>query len=88
MVNKVLDKCPGSGGIRTPVPTLKKCPECGEEVEIWSNELKAKCTQCGATVFREAIPSCIDWCPAAREYLSEEKHNRLRGERQKPSNPS
>ena len=77
----MLDKCPGSGDIRTPVPTLKKCPECGEEVEIWSDELKAKCTQCSATVFREAIPSCIDWCPAARECLGEEKHNRLRGER-------
>ena len=24
------DKCPGSGNIRTPIPSYKECPECGE----------------------------------------------------------
>jgi len=73
----MLDKCPGSGDIRTPVPTCKKCPECGEEVEIWSDELKAKCAKCGTTVFREDVSSCIEWCQAAKECLGEEKYNRL-----------
>ena len=73
MVNEVLDRCPGSGD-RTPVLTLKKCPECREEAGIWSDELKAKCTQCGATVFREATPSCTPWCRATRECLSGEKY--------------
>ena len=67
--------------VNSPVPALKKCPECGEEVEIWSDELKAKCTQCGATVFREAIPSCIDWCASARQCLGEERWQQLMGDR-------
>jgi NADH pyrophosphatase NudC (nudix superfamily) len=73
----MLDRCPGSGNIRTPIPTLKKCPGCGDEVEIWSDELKAKCSKCGTKVFREAVPSCIEWCRAAKECLGEEKYNKL-----------
>jgi NADH pyrophosphatase NudC (nudix superfamily) len=79
VVGKTLDRCPGSGGIRTPIPSLKPCPQCGQEVEIWSDELKARCRNCGATVFKEAVPSCIDWCQAARECLGEEKYNQLKG---------
>ncbi|GAH13090.1 unnamed protein product, partial [marine sediment metagenome] len=52
----MLDKCPGAAKIRTPIPAYKKCPDCGEEVEIWSDELKAKCTKCGAMVFRDDAP--------------------------------
>jgi NADH pyrophosphatase NudC (nudix superfamily) len=77
VANKVLDKCPGSKNIRAPIPTAKICPGCGEEVEIWSDELKARCARCGTTVFREDIPACIDWCKAARECLGKEKYNRL-----------
>lgn len=73
----MLDECPGSKDIRTPVPTAKTCPGCGEEVEIWSDELKTRCARCGATVFREDAPSCIEWCRAARECLGKEKYDRL-----------
>ena len=73
----MLGKCPGSGNIRTPVPSLKKCPECGEEVEIWSDELRVKCTRCGATVLKENVPSCIEWCPSAKACIGGEKYTRL-----------
>ena len=73
----MMDKCPGSGNIRTPIPSLKKCPRCGEEVEIWSDELKVKCIGCGDVVFEENTPSCIEWCQCARECVGEEKYNRL-----------
>jgi DNA-directed RNA polymerase subunit RPC12/RpoP len=73
----VLGKCPGSGNIRTPVPSLKKCPECGEEAEIWSDELRVKCTRCGATVLKENVPSCVEWCPSAKACIGEEKYTRL-----------
>ena len=75
----MLDKCPGAAKIRTPIPAYKKCPDCGEEVEIWSDELKAKCTKCGAMVFREDTPSCIEWCKYAKECIGEEKYNELMG---------
>ena len=73
----MLDKCPGAAKIRTPIPAYKKCPDCGEEVEIWSDELKVKCTKCGATVFKEDTPSCIEWCRYAKECIGEEKYNKL-----------
>ncbi len=80
----MLDKCPGSGNIRTPIPSLKKCPECWEDVEIWSDELRAKCTRCGATVFSENAPSCIEWCQYAKECVGEGKYNRLMEAKAKP----
>lgn len=73
----MLDGCPGSGNVRTPTPSLIACPGCGEEVEMWSDELKAKCSRCNTIVFREDVPSCIEWCKSARECIGEEKYNRL-----------
>jgi DNA-directed RNA polymerase subunit RPC12/RpoP len=70
----MLDKCPGSGNIRIPIPSYKECPECGKEVEIWSDEVRAKCTRCGAAVFRENEPSCIEWCKYAKECIGEGKY--------------
>jgi len=84
VVIKVLDKCPGSRDIITPVPIYKRCPDCGEEVEVWSDELKAKCAECGTTVFREAVPSCIEWCQAAKECLGEERYNQIMEARKRP----
>lgn len=75
----MFSQCPGSSNIRTPFPSYKKCPQCGEEVEIWSNELKTKCTHCGETVFKENVPSCIEWCQYAEECIGEEKYKQLVG---------
>ncbi|MEK7280819.1 MAG: hypothetical protein AAB037_00500 [Chloroflexota bacterium] len=72
-------ECPGSQTIRQPVPEDYLCPNCGEVVEVWSNELKHNCPKCGTPVFREAAPSCIDWCQYAKECVGEEAFNRLKG---------
>ena len=69
----MLDKCPGAAKIRAPISAYKKCPDCGEEVEIWSDEQKAKCTKCGVLVFREDALSCIEWCRYTKEYIGEGK---------------
>lgn len=29
-----------------PVPEIIACPECGREIEIWSDEDEAKCQSC------------------------------------------
>jgi DNA-directed RNA polymerase subunit RPC12/RpoP len=70
--------CPGSAFIRTPELTIKKCPECGEEVEVFSNDFSVKCEKCGFTVFNDQ-QSCIDWCKYARDCLGDEVYERLRG---------
>lgn len=75
----VFDKsCPGSRTIREPRPEYINCPDCGREVEIWTDELKATCPGCGNKVFRAQQPSCIDWCPYAKECVGPEVYERLR----------
>lgn len=58
-------KCPGSD----VEITLVKCPGCGEEVELFTGDAKAKCTGCGRWVPRE-VASCIEWCPGAEQCFS------------------
>ncbi len=75
----VFDKsCPGSRTIREPRPEYINCPDCGREVEIWTDELKATCPGCGNKVFRAQQASCIDWCPHARKCVGPEVYERLR----------
>ncbi len=73
------NKCPGQLFTNIRVE-LYRCPNCGAEVEIFSDEIKVKCYNCGGNVYRERIPSCIDWCASARQCLGEEKWKELKGE--------
>jgi hemerythrin-like domain-containing protein len=74
-----LDKsCPGSRTIRNPIPESIPCPNCGREVEIWTDELKATCPNCKNKVLRERQASCIDWCPYAKECVGPEVYERLK----------
>lgn len=65
--------CPGSIGFVQPKPESFRCPACGREVEIWSDEAMRECPACGKTVFRTGMQSCLDWCKHARECVGEEK---------------
>jgi hypothetical protein len=47
------------------------CPYCGEEVEIWSDEIKAACPRCGRTLMRDGNMSCLEWCSYGRECVGE-----------------
>ena len=60
-------KCPGRmrRDIRSEV---RKCPQCGRPVEMFSDEEKVRCG-CGNVILREAVPSCIQWCAAAEKCL-------------------
>ncbi len=72
-------QCPGRDFRKLRVG-LYKCPHCGTEVEIFSDEARVKCHKCGQMVYREKMPSCIDWCASARECLGEEKWRQLKGQ--------
>jgi hypothetical protein len=63
-------KCPGTDSRNLKIDTIT-CPACGYQVEVFSDELRNICPRCKATVMREKIPSCIDWCGSARECLGE-----------------
>ena len=64
--------CPGSKLMRQPRPDNFECPTCGEEVEIWSDEIRGACLKCGTTVMRDGTMSCLDWCSMGRDCVGEE----------------
>jgi len=70
-----LSFCPGAVKIKDPVPEFFKCPNCGEEVEIWTNEYSCKCDNCGTEVIKEHALSCIEWCEYAVKCVGEEAYN-------------
>lgn len=72
-------KCPGQDTRNLRV-SLHKCPTCGNEVEIFSDESKIKCKKCGTIVYKEKVPSCISWCASARQCLGEERWKQLHGD--------
>jgi DNA-directed RNA polymerase subunit RPC12/RpoP len=75
----MMSKCPGQD-MRNLTVGLYKCPNCGDDVEIFSDEMRVKCPKCGEKVYRDKVPSCIEWCAKARECLGEERWKALKGE--------
>ena len=71
-------RCPGQDMSNRRV-SLHKCPDCGAEVEILSDELRGKCQKCATYVYKEKVPSCIEWCASARQCLGEERWKALMG---------
>ena len=74
----MVSRCPGQD-FRNLRVELYKCPKRGYQVEIFSNETKVKCTQCGEMVYKEKLPTCIDWCASARQCLGEERWRQFKG---------
>ena len=71
-------RCPGQD-FRWLKVEEHECPNCGFVEEIFSNETKVKCHQCGGWVYKEKLPSCVDWCAAARECIGEERWKQVTG---------
>ena len=70
-------ECPGATRYTKPTPEFYPCAKCGDEVEIWSDEIETKCTKCGATFARPREQGCIDHCEMARECLGEARYKKL-----------
>ncbi len=43
-------KCPGSDQTVAAVPEIYLCPDCGKEVEIWTDEKKQRCPDCRTVI--------------------------------------
>ena len=71
-------RCPGNIQ-QNLTAEIHQCPKCDYGVEIFSDEVRRRCPKCRAMVFRERLPSCIDWCPAAKECVGEKKWKELKG---------
>lgn len=71
------ESCPGSKEIRNPYPEELICAFCTHKNEIWTDEPDTICKACGKTITRDMVPSCIMWCPAAKECVGVDKYERL-----------
>jgi ribosomal protein S27E len=76
----MLDHCPGAANIRTPTLTIKKCPRCGEDGEVFSNDVTVTCSTCGFVIYND-IQSCVRWCTYAKECVGEETYRKLTAEK-------
>lgn len=72
----MIHECPGVADLKTPSLTLKACPQCGEEVEVFSNEMKVTCSSCGYIIYNDIV-SCIKWCKHAKECVGDEMYRNL-----------
>lgn len=65
-------RCPGSMAFAQPKIEIVRCPHCGDDAEVWTDEAEGKCRKCGGTVCRTTTQSCIDWCKYARDCLGDD----------------
>jgi hypothetical protein len=71
------DTCPGASNVKgTPTLKIKICPDCGGEIELFSNEISAACKTCGFVACNDT-QSCILWCSKAKECIGEVLYNQI-----------
>ena len=63
----------------TPTLTIQKCPQCGEDVEIFSSDAKVRCSKCRLEVFTDTN-LCIRWCAHAKECWGTELYERFKND--------
>lgn len=72
-----IDFCPGSKKFRQPEPENLKCPSCGREVEMWTDEIQRSCPYCKAVILRKLEgASCLDWCRYAKECVGPDTYDK------------
>ncbi|NQU09449.1 hypothetical protein HQ590_01550 [bacterium] len=52
-----LHDCPGPDRKKASTPEEVKCPHCGADLEMWTNETKMTCASCSKEVTREQLPA-------------------------------
>ena len=71
-------KCPGQD-MRNLRSAIYKCPTCGNEVEMFSDEAQRRCPHCKTLVVKEQAPSCLQWCSAARDCFGPKLYDQIMG---------
>ena len=66
----------GCQGKPEPKPIDKKCPNCGEEIEIWTIDTEAVCPHCGFKIYNDTL-NCVQWCKYARECVGDTAYEQL-----------
>jgi len=71
-----MPRCPGQDTRNLKI-SYHRCPSCGYSVEFFSDELEARCPQCKASVNKEQMPSCIQWCQEARKCIGSDRYDTI-----------
>lgn len=74
-------QCPGASNLKIPTLEIKICPQCGEEIELFSTDLSAICDQCGFEAYND-LHACIAWCQYARQCVGDALYDRLLRQKQ------
>ena len=61
---------------KTPTIIEKICPQCGNEIELFSIDTQMPCEHCGFVAFNDAL-SCVQWCKYARQCVGDEMYEHL-----------
>lgn len=60
------EECPGLRDLLRPTVSYVKCPMCGGDVEVWSDEDSGICIECGYEWKRpDENASCLNYCEYA-----------------------
>ena len=73
----MFDKCPGQEKRKAKAENIT-CANCGYVAEIFSDEIKVRCPKCKNLICKERLPSCVDWCRAAKECVGEQGWKQLK----------
>lgn len=71
--------CPGSSSLRKDITlTVKECPQCGADVELFSIDKRVACDACGFVVYN-SLQSCIQWCRYAEQCVGPDVYQQFMG---------
>lgn len=73
-MSTVLEGCQGKP--RTPTIIEKRCPQCGQEIELFSIDTEMRCEHCGFVVYNDTL-SCVQWCKYAKQCVGEEMYQHM-----------
>ncbi len=64
------------GKDKTPTIQEKKCPKCGNLIEVFSIDTDAVCEKCGTKIYNDTL-NCVQWCTYAKQCVGEEMYDQL-----------
>ena len=69
----VMQGCQGKPEVSVQERT---CPQCGNEIEIFSIDVEATCDNCGFVIYNDSL-NCVQWCKYARQCVGDERYEQL-----------
>ena len=72
----IFSGCPGADRLKSPTIEERKCPNCGNMIEIFSIDTEVPCDNCGFVAYNETL-TCVQWCQYARKCVGDEMYEQM-----------